>query len=86
MESLLGGLGFTLTPVAEPHLCCGSAGVYSILQPELAGRLRDGKLKDLQTGQPSLIATANIGCQMHLREKSTIPVAHWIELLDGYKL
>lgn len=86
VESLLGGLGFTLTPVAEPHLCCGSAGVYSILQPELAGRLRDGKLKDLQTGQPSLIVTANIGCQMHLREKSTIPVAHWIELLDGYKL
>ncbi|MDD1620015.1 MAG: glycolate oxidase subunit GlcF [Methylococcaceae bacterium] len=83
VESLLSGLGFELTVVADAQLCCGSAGTYSILQAEIAGRLRDAKLLALQAGGPELIATANIGCLLHLREKSALPIVHWIELLDG---
>lgn len=82
VESILGKLGFTLTRVTDPHLCCGSAGTYSILQPELSGRLLDNKLKSLQQGTPDIIATANIGCQLHLETKAERPVKHWIELLD----
>jgi glycolate oxidase iron-sulfur subunit len=82
VENLLSGLGFSLTLVAEPHLCCGSAGTYSILQPELAGRLRAAKIQALQAGQPAIIATANIGCRQFLQEKAQVPVVHWIELLD----
>lgn len=82
VENLLSRLGFSLTMVAEPHLCCGSAGAYSILQPELAGRLRAAKIQALQAGQPELIATANIGCRQYLQEKARLPVVHWIELLD----
>lgn len=68
-------------PMIDGHLCCGSAGTYSIFQPELAEQLRANKLNNLQIGQPELIATANIGCLVHLQEKSKIPVVHWIELL-----
>jgi len=82
VESLLTRLGFELTPVADAHLCCGSAGTYSVLQPELAGSLRENKLKHLQSGGPELIATANIGCLTHLNEKSLVPVRHWLELLS----
>lgn len=81
VENLLTRLGFTLTAVADSHLCCGSAGTYSILQPELAGRLQTAKIQALQADQPDLIATANIGCWMHLQEKASVPVVHWIELL-----
>jgi glycolate oxidase iron-sulfur subunit len=81
-ETLLTTLGFELTPVQDAHLCCGSAGTYSLLQPEIADQLRSRKLHNLQQGQPELIATANIGCLLHLQEKSDIPVIHWIELLD----
>ncbi|OAI12464.1 glycolate oxidase iron-sulfur subunit [Methylomonas koyamae] len=83
VESLLAGLGFELTPVADAGLCCGSAGSYSLLQPELSNRLRQAKLLALQAEQPELIATANIGCLLHLRETGQVPVRHWIELLDG---
>lgn len=82
VEALLQGLGFTLTGVADAHLCCGSAGTYSLLQPRLARRLRDNKLSTLLAGHPQVIATANIGCQLHLAQKSGIPVVHWVELLD----
>ena len=82
VESLLQKLGFTLTAVADSHLCCGSAGTYSLLQPQLAQRLQDARLKALQAKHPQLIATANIGCQMHLAGKANVPVVHWIELLD----
>ena len=82
VEALLQRLGFTLTAVADSHLCCGSAGRYSLLQPQLAGRLRDNRLRSLQAGQPQLIATANIGCQLHLGAKAGVPVLHWLELLD----
>jgi glycolate oxidase iron-sulfur subunit len=63
-------------------LCCGSAGTYSILQPEISERLLDKKLLALNIDQPALIATANIGCQLQMGTKSKIPVRHWIELLD----
>ncbi|WKJ90905.1 glycolate oxidase subunit GlcF [Methylomonas montana] len=81
VENLLTGLGFSLTPVADAHSCCGSAGTYSILQPELAGRLQAAKIAALQAEQPELIATANIGCWLQLQEKADVPVLHWIELL-----
>jgi glycolate oxidase iron-sulfur subunit len=82
VESLLTELGFELTPVADSHLCCGSAGTYSILQSELANRLRDNKINALECGAPQEIVTANIGCQSHLQAATTILVRHWIELLD----
>lgn len=82
VESLLRKVGFTLTQVIDPHLCCGSAGTYSILQPELSQQLLDNKLTSLQQQQPDVIATANIGCQMHMSSKASVPVKHWIELLD----
>lgn len=82
IEALLAEAGYRLTPVADPHLCCGSAGTYSILQPELSQRLRDNKLAALTAGSPAAIATANIGCLIHLRAGSALPVRHWIELID----
>jgi len=82
VESLLIELGFELTPVADSHLCCGSAGTYSILQPELANQLRDNKINALALGQPQAILTANIGCQTHLQSATALPVWHWIEALD----
>ncbi|MHB1092732.1 glycolate oxidase subunit GlcF [Thiobacillus sp.] len=82
VEALLEQAGFELTPVMEKHLCCGSAGTYSILQPELAGALRTRKLDHLQAGTPEMIVTANIGCLTHLQSGSSIPVRHWVELLD----
>ncbi len=83
VEALLTDAGFELTPVAEKHLCCGSAGTYSILQPEIASQLKARKLGHLQAGAPELIATANIGCLTHLQSGSSIPVRHWVELLDN---
>jgi glycolate oxidase iron-sulfur subunit len=83
VESILERCGYVLTAVKDPHLCCGSAGTYSILQPELAGRLRDNKLGSLRADSPEVIATANIGCQLHLQTGSRVPVVHWIELLDA---
>ncbi|MCY1306938.1 Cysteine-rich domain protein [compost metagenome] len=82
MEGVLTRLGFHLTPVPDAHLCCGSAGSYSITQPELSRQLRDNKLNALESGQPQVIATANIGCQTHLDGAGRTPVRHWIELVD----
>lgn len=82
IEGILTSLGFELTEVRDSHLCCGSAGSYSLLQPELSQRLRDNKLAALQAGAAELIATANVGCQLHLAGASGVPVVHWIELLD----
>jgi glycolate dehydrogenase iron-sulfur subunit len=82
VERLLHEAGYELAPVADAHLCCGSAGSYSILQPALATRLRDRKLAALAAGAPTLIATANIGCQLHLGSAASVPVRHWIELID----
>jgi glycolate oxidase iron-sulfur subunit len=81
VESILNRLGFKLANVPDAHLCCGSAGSYSILQRELSQQLLKAKLENLETDQPSLIATANIGCLMHLQSGTDRPVKHWIELL-----
>jgi len=80
VETLLRAAGFNLTPVRDAHLCCGSAGSYSILQSTIADLLKHNKLAQLQAGQPDLIVTANIGCQLHLQTGTTLPVRHWIEL------
>jgi glycolate oxidase iron-sulfur subunit len=84
VEPILSRLGFELTPVANGHLCCGSAGTYSITQPELSKRLRQDKLDALHSGRPDIIATANVGCQLHLEGGSEITVVHWLELLDEH--
>ena len=81
VEDILVHAGYTLLPVADSHLCCGSAGTYSILQAGLATQLRDNKLAALQAGKPDVIATANIGCHTHLAGFAGVPVVHWIELL-----
>ena len=80
VEALLMAAGCELVPVSNQTLCCGSAGTYSILQPELAQELRTRKLDSLLGGKPDLIATANIGCLEHLRQASPVPVRHWIEI------
>jgi glycolate oxidase iron-sulfur subunit len=81
VEALLEAAGHTLTPTGEATLCCGSAGTYSLLQPELSSELRRRKLAALTGGDPQMIATANIGCLEHLRSASPLPVRHWIELV-----
>ncbi|XKH59701.1 glycolate oxidase subunit GlcF [Halomonas sediminis] len=83
VEGVLTRLGFALTPVADAHLCCGSAGTYSVTQPELATQLRDNKLNALEAGAPEVIVTANIGCQTHLAGANRTPVRHWIEIVDA---
>lgn len=82
VEKILLGVGFKLSMVKDAHLCCGSAGTYSILQNNLSQKLLSNKLENLQQSSPDIIVTANIGCQMHLQSKSDVPVKHWIELLD----
>jgi len=79
---LLTDLGYDAQPVTDAHLCCGSAGAYSLLQPDFARRLRADKLAALTAGGPATIYTANIGCWMHLAETSPVPVRHWIEAVD----
>ena len=82
VEALLRLAGFDLPAVEEAGTCCGSAGTYSILQPQLSRELRKRKLDHLQKNQPELIATANIGCLTHLQAGSDVPVMHWLELLE----
>ncbi|ACD20710.1 glycolate oxidase subunit GlcF [Paraburkholderia phytofirmans] len=83
VEAVLQRLGFDLSAVPDAHLCCGSAGTYSITQPELAKKLRSNKLDALESGKPDLIVTANIGCQTHLDGAGRTPVRHWIELVEA---
>lgn len=82
VEAVLKGLGAELVPVRDAHLCCGSAGTYSLLQPRLSGELRQRKLRDLLEQQPDVILSANIGCISHLQAGSALPVRHWIEWVD----
>jgi glycolate oxidase iron-sulfur subunit len=82
VEPILRDAGFTLTPVPDAHLCCGSAGTYSLLQPEISRRLRDDKVRALESGSPQVVATANIGCLTQIESGAAVPVVHWIELLD----
>jgi len=81
-ERVLARAGFELTPVPDSHLCCGSAGTYSILQPELSKQLKRNKLAALASGGPDQILTANIGCQTHLQVGTVLPVKHWIVALE----
>jgi glycolate oxidase iron-sulfur subunit len=81
-ERVLARCGFELTPVPDAHLCCGAAGTYSVLQPELSEQLKRNKLSALASGGPELALTANIGCQVHLDSRGTLPVKHWIVALE----
>ena len=84
VEKHLGALGFNIkTASCEPHLCCGSAGTYSVLQPKIAYELRDRKLGNLSEMKPEVIASANIGCITHLQSGTATPVRHWVEVLDA---
>lgn len=80
VEALLRQAGYELLPVSDAHLCCGSAGTYSITQPQISRQLRDNKLAALSQASPDLIVTANIGCLLHLDAVSAIRVKHWISL------
>lgn len=81
VEMLLTAAGYELVPVPDAHLCCGSAGTYSVLQPEWSAQLRETKLQALESAGPDIIATANVGCQTHLADGTATRVMHWIELV-----
>lgn len=81
-KNLLKKAGFTVKDVPEGHICCGSAGTYNILQPEIAGRLRDRKVANIERMRPDLIATGNIGCATQIGNGTSIPIVHTVELLD----
>ncbi|MGH6927529.1 MAG: heterodisulfide reductase-related iron-sulfur binding cluster, partial [Dongiaceae bacterium] len=81
-KALLTAAGLTVREVPEGHLCCGSAGTYNLLQPELAGALRDRKLRNIVATRPDAVATGNIGCIAQLAPASQVPVLHTVELLD----
>ncbi|MDO5059666.1 MAG: glycolate oxidase subunit GlcF, partial [Neisseria sp.] len=83
VENLFTGLGLTVYLPQNAHLCCGSAGTYSLFQPELSEKLRADKLSALEALQPDAVLSANIGCIVHLAAESKVPVKHWIEYLDG---
>ena len=82
VEKVLARVGYDLAKTKDKHLCCGSAGTYSILQPEISQKLLANKVKALTIDEPTQIVTANIGCQLHIETASPVPVNHWIELLD----
>lgn len=81
VESLLRTLGYKLTEIPDAHLCCGAAGTYMLLQPNIADQLLINKIVALEKGRPQLIATANIGCLLHLQRDASVPVKHWVELI-----
>lgn len=81
VERLLGTLGFRVAPVADGHLCCGAAGTHVLFEPHTAERLRTAKLERLMEGRPTQIASANIGCLLHLESAAPVPVQHWLEVL-----
>ncbi len=81
-KALLAQAGFATLDVPEGHLCCGSAGTYNLLQPEIAGRLRQRKLANIAATRPDFVATGNIGCITQLAAGCAVPVVHTVELLD----
>jgi len=83
VESILAQFGYEKKPIKDSHICCGSAGTYSIFESEISNQLKENKLKNLKVSNPEMIVTSNIGCLMHLQKGSSIPVKHWVELLDG---
>ena len=82
VEQVLERIGYQVSPVTDSHLCCGSAGSYSIFQAKISKQLRKNKIQHLSASNPDIIVTANIGCLLHLSNGTKIPVKHWIELLD----
>jgi glycolate oxidase iron-sulfur subunit len=82
-SDLLKAAGFVVRTPAEAHLCCGSAGAYSVLQPEISTALRDRKLSQLNASKPDLVLSSNIGCIGHLQSGTEIAVRHWIEVVDA---
>ena len=82
VEGILRDFGVDVHLCADSHLCCGSAGTYSVMQPALSRQLRDNKLAALQAGAPDIIVSGNIGCLTHLQSGTETPVRHWIELID----
>ena len=83
VESILTQFGYEKKPIKDSHICCGSAGTYSIFEAEISNQLKENKLKNLKASNPEMIVTSNIGCLMHLQKGSSIPIKHWVELLDG---
>ena len=81
-QDLLRRVGFTVVEPADPHLCCGSAGTYNLMQPEIAGRLKARKVATLEAKAPDVIAAGNIGCMIQIGTGSAVPVVHTVELLD----
>jgi glycolate oxidase iron-sulfur subunit len=81
-KDLLSKNGFVVKDIPESHLCCGSAGTYNILQPDIATKLRDRKVANIATVEPEMIAAGNIGCMVQIASGTSVPVAHTIELLD----
>jgi glycolate oxidase iron-sulfur subunit len=81
-EQVLDDLGFALQPFGESHLCCGSAGAYSVINPDMSLSLRDRKLAQVETAQAELIISSNMGCIGHLQSGTSVPVRHWIEAVD----
>jgi glycolate oxidase iron-sulfur subunit len=81
-KALLAAAGFIVSDVPEGHLCCGSAGTYNLLQPELAGALRERKLRNIAATRPDAVAAGNIGCIAQLASAASVPVLHTVELLD----
>ena len=81
-KELLKNAGFTVFEPSDPHLCCGSAGTYNLLQPEISGQLRDRKVRTLEAKGPDVIAAGNIGCMMQIGQATEIPIVHTVELLD----
>jgi glycolate oxidase iron-sulfur subunit len=81
-EALLTKLGLQLARVKDGHLCCGSAGAYSVMEPEMSAALAERKIEALTADSPETIVTSNIGCQLQLAKNTDLPVRHWISLLD----
>ncbi|MES9973800.1 MAG: heterodisulfide reductase-related iron-sulfur binding cluster [Candidatus Thiodiazotropha sp.] len=81
-RKLLKSAGFTVLEPRDSHTCCGAAGTYNLLQPEISRQLKESKLKELETGSPAAIAAGNVGCMVHLASSTGIPVVHTVELLD----
>ena len=82
VESILSEFGYIKKQIKDSHICCGSAGTYSIFETKIANQLRSNKIDNLNASEPKMIVTSNIGCLMHLQKGSSIPVKHWVELLD----
>ena len=84
VENILTEAGYEVVDFKDKHLCCGSAGTYSVLQPELANQLRSNKIQKIEINKPDIIATANIGCLLHLKQGTQTTVLHWLELVKAY--